>query len=112
MRHCKGNFDIATRLKSVLIRRDVYQHLAGLFTRFQSEILVFADHKWYNNFIGTAQQVDGTEAPEGDDDDDVKLEVSAYMSKGPLLRFCTKLAKGHYELSLCKVTMLGLHFQV
>ena len=25
------------------------------------------------------------------------------------MRLCTKLAKGHMELPLCKITMLGLH---
>ena len=90
------------------LRRDLYRHLAGLFTNFQAEILAFADASWYQQFFGTSQEVDGHDLPE-EDEDDCKVEVSAYVSKGPLQRFCTKLAKGHFELSLCKITRLGLH---
>ncbi|CAL1139915.1 unnamed protein product [Cladocopium goreaui] len=105
MRHCKGNFDIAVRLKSMLIRRDLFKHLAGLFKRFESEILSFMEASWYKQFIGSQQEAEGcVEQPE--DDGDMKVEVSAFASKGPVIRFCTKLAKGHFELSLCKITLV------
>ena len=105
MRHCKGNFDIAVRLKSLLIRRDLFKHLAGMFKRFESEILSFMEASWYKQFIGSQQEAEGcVEQPE--DDDDMKVEVSAFASKGPVMRFCTKLAKGHFELSLCKIATL------
>ena len=107
LRHCKGNFDIGTRMKYVLIRRDLFRHLAGLFKHFESDIMAYSEVSWYFNFIGTEQDAEGTESPE--EDASAYVEVSAYASKAPLMRLCTKLAKGHMELLLCKITMLGLH---
>lgn len=109
LRHCKGNFDIATRLKSMLIRRDLYKHLAGIFRNFERDILAFLDPDWYLPFAGSEEAAEGAvDAPEDGNDDGCKVEVSAYTAKIPLMKFCTKLAKGHYELSLCKVAILGL----
>ena len=107
LRHCRGNFDIPTRLKSLLIRRDVYKHLAGLFKQFDKEILAYMEPEWYQNYIGSEEEAEGATEQAEDNDGDLRMEVSAYTSKVPLMKFCTKLGKGHYELSLCKVAILG-----
>ena len=107
LRHARGNFDIATRLKAVLIRRDVFKHLMGVFSRFSSEVAAFMDVAYYDQFDKSGAEVDDGEQPM-DDDESVTTDVSSFTSKAPLLRLCTKLAKGHYELSLCRIATLGL----
>eukprot|EP00435_Cladocopium_sp_Y103_P026491 s434_g6.t1 len=86
LRHCKGNFDVAIRLKAILIRRDVYKHLAGLFKKFETDILSYMETSWYSQFEGQQMEVEGAaDAP--DEDEEMKPEVSAYSSKGPLTRY-------------------------
>ena len=78
LRHCKGNFDISIRLKSVLIRRDLFKHLAGLFKKFDADILTFMEPDWYAEFLGTEQEAEGA-ADQPEDDDDMKVEVGACL---------------------------------
>ena len=61
---------------------------------------------WYDQFLQPEEEAEGAMEQPAADDDDVKPEVSAFVSKGMLMRFCNKLAKGHFELSLCKIAML------
>ena len=107
LRHTRGQFDIGLRMKSILIRRDVFKHLLGVFSKFESDIKAFMELSWYDQFVATPEpEVDGeTELLE--DDADIRTEVSTFASKLPLTRLCTKLAKGHFELSLCKIAMLA-----
>lgn len=107
LRHAQGNFDISIRLKSLLIRKDVFQHLKAVFANFEKEIGEFMKLSWYDQFLTPEDEADGVADHAGDGvDEDVKREVSAYVSKGLIMRLCTKLAKGHFELSLCKISTL------
>lgn len=109
LRHAKGNFDIGMRLKAILIRRDVFQHLIGMFTKFQDDIKAYMQPSWYDQFVDQPEQeAEGTNQLGDDDGDDLRPEVSSFASKAPLTRLCVKLAKGHYELSLCKIASLVL----
>ena len=106
LRIAKGNFDIATRLKALLIRRDVYKHLQGVFPHFEKEVAAFSAVDWYNS----ASKVDAEDVEEDRPDDmvdDCKIEVSAYASRAPLTKLCLKLAKNHYETALCKIATLS-----
>lgn len=107
LRHAQGNFDISIRLKSLLIRKDVFQHLKAVFANFEKEIGEFMKLSWYDQFLTPEDEADGVADHAGDGvDEDVKQEVSAYVSKGLIMRLCAKLAKGHFELSLCKISTL------
>lgn len=106
LRHAQGNFEIGLRLKSLLIRKDVFRHLMCVFTQFEKEIGQFMDLSWYNQFLTPEEETEGVVDQAGNGDDDGRREVSAYVSKGLILRLCTKLAKGHFELSLCKIATL------
>ena len=105
LRHAKGNFDISIRMKSILIRRDVYKHIKAVFHHFDADISRFLDLSWYDQFSVPEPETEGVSGLL-DDEDDGKQDVSSYLSKGPLIRLCAKLAKGHFELSLCKIANL------
>lgn len=111
LRHAQGNFDIVVRLKAILIRRDVYKHLIGVFSKFEDDIKAFIELDWYNQFHEREPEAEGVaDLPE--DDDVSKVDVSTFVSKIPLTKLCTKLAKGHFELSMCKIATLGLQAKV
>lgn len=106
LRHAKGNFDISIRMKAILIRRDVFKHIAAVFKNFEADINRFLDLTFYDQVSVPEPEVEGVVGTV-EDDDDWKQDVSSYVSKGPLTRLCIKLAKGHFKLSLCKIASLG-----
>ena len=81
----------------------------GVFGKFSSEVAAFMNVAYYDQFDKAGLDVDDGEQPI-DEDESAPAEVSSFTSKAPLLRLRTKLAKGHYELSLCRIATLGLWF--
>lgn len=112
LRHARGNFDITARMKAILIRRDVYKHVAGVFKHFEADVSRFIDLSWYDQFTAVPEPETEGAGNLLEDDDETKQEVSSYSSKGPILRLCAKLAKGHLELSLCRIGNLGSLFLI
>ena len=109
-----GNFDVATRLKSILIRRDLYVHLKSVFKEFNGLITEFMEETYYGqmnvspdgSFIKTDPDQDldegGSEA--GSDKEGVETcNVSTFVTFGPLKNLLTRLARNTFEVAMCKL---------
>ncbi|CAK9029916.1 unnamed protein product, partial [Durusdinium trenchii] len=109
-----GNFDVATRLKSILIRRDLYVHLKSIFKEFDGLITEFMEETYYGqmnvspdgSFIKTDPDQDldegGSEA--GSDKEGVETcNVSTFVTFGPLKNLLTRLARNAFEVAMCKL---------
>lgn len=104
---CTGKLRHLYQAEKLADSQRCFQHLKAVFANFEKEIGEFMKLSWYDQFLTPEDEADGVADHAGDGvDEDVKREVSAYVSKGLIMRLCTKLAKGHFELSLCKISTL------
>ena len=106
----KGRFDVATRLKAVLVKRDLMIHLKKTYSHFATEIEEYEGVGWFMRKFGVKEDgTGGTQTPDADaddgeeDEDEDGVEVSTFNSRAPLINLLERLTHNKMEMSLCKL---------
>ena len=104
-----ASYDITTRLKGILIRRDLLIHLRQILPKFSDIIDTFAADSWFEQFHVAADgslvgaPPDKDQCDSGEEDEKAVEQVSTFTAYAPLQALLRKLGKGSFEASICKL---------
>ena len=105
-----ASYDVVTRLKALLVRKDMLIHLRTCMPRFDETFATFMADSWFSRFniapdgslISPSETCKDAEA-EDSDEAPVVSEVSTFTAYTPLMSLLQKINRGSFEASVCKI---------
>lgn len=103
-----ASYDVVTRLKALLVRKDILIHLRTCMPRFEETFETFMADSWFSRFYiaPDGSLISPTETCKDAEDSDeapVVSEVSTFTAYTPLMNLLQKINRGSFEASICKI---------
>lgn len=103
-----ASYDVVTRLKALLVRKDILIHLRTCMPRFEETFETFMADSWFSRFniAPDGSLISPTETCKDAEDSDeapVVSEVSTFTAYTPLMNLLQKINRGSFEASICKI---------
>jgi hypothetical protein len=120
LRTNSGRHEVPRVLRAILVRRDLFIHIAAQFPNMHQYLDIYGSEQWYekNYQISSKFVKSGTPAPQEESDEDVDdvrknplpdgdggALCSSYLCHSILVTLCEKLNRGILESSLCQLAV-------